>query len=257
MERVSHDGRTTAYRFVDRGSTGPGLVCVHGSGGNHRVWAGQYGNLAREYPVAAVDLSGHGDSEDVDARPGAEVLEAYSDDVLAVAEETGAGVLAGNSLGGAVVLNAAIERGYDADALVLVGTGAKLSVRADLLGWLEDDFERAIGALHREDWLLHTRDDAALERSKETMRAVGRSVTHRDFATCDRFDVRDRLDRVDAPTLALTGEHDQLTPPWYHEYLAEELPAGTYAELDGAAHLTMLERPDAFNERVTRFLDDL
>ncbi len=64
---VDHHGRETAYRYRDAGGEGPTLLCVHGSGGAHGVWRGQF-RLADDYPVAALDLSGHGDSDDVDGR---------------------------------------------------------------------------------------------------------------------------------------------------------------------------------------------
>src|SRR6056297_2609747 len=115
MEDVTHHGRTTAYRTADRDATGAPLLCVHGSGGTHDVWNGQLGRLASDRPVVAVELSGHGDSQDVDADPGWETLSAYADDVLAVADETDAGVLVGNSLGGAVALQLVIERDHDLD----------------------------------------------------------------------------------------------------------------------------------------------
>src|SRR6056297_1257132 len=123
MNEVTHHGRTTAYRVADRGGEGSPVLCVHGSGATHELWKAQLGRFASERPVVALDLSGHGDSADFDADPGWETLSAYADDVLAVAEETDAGVLAGNSLGGAVALRIAVERDHDFDALVLAGTG--------------------------------------------------------------------------------------------------------------------------------------
>jgi pimeloyl-ACP methyl ester carboxylesterase len=85
---------------------------------------------------------------------------------------------------------------------------------------------------------------------------AGQAVTYRDFRTCHTFDVRDRLDELSLPSVAIVGEHDQLTPPWYHEYLAENLPDCTAVEIPGAAHLAMLERPAAFNAAVREFLDE-
>ena len=70
METVSHDGRTTAYRATGFGS-GPQVCHVHGAGGTHGVWVEQYGDRDGT-PAVAVDLSGHGDSDDVDAAPGTE-----------------------------------------------------------------------------------------------------------------------------------------------------------------------------------------
>ncbi|WP_396612202.1 alpha/beta fold hydrolase [Haloferax sp. S1W] len=251
---VDHHGRTTNYRIRDAGGDGPTILCIHGSGGALGAWRGQF-RLANEYPVAALDLSGHGDSDDVDADAGYETFSAYVDDVVAVADETDASVLIGNSLGGAVAMTLALERELDLDALVLTGTGAKLSVLQDLLEWLDDDFDKAVEFLHGDDHLLHTTDERFVEGSKQAMYDAGQAVTRRDFYSCHTFDVRDKLGDIDVPTLALVGEHDRLTPPSYHEYLATELPDCELATIEDAAHLAMLEQPKAFNAAVQDFLD--
>lgn len=255
MDTITHHGRETAYRLSDRGGDGTPVLFVHGSGGSHSVWKGQF-RLSDERPVAALDLSGHGESDDVDAAPGWSALSAYADDVLAVADAVDAGVLAGNSLGGAVVLHAAIERDADPEALLLIGTGARLAVLEDLLEWLDADFQRALEFLHGRDCLFHDPDEKLADLSRTAMHEAGQAVVARDFRSCHTFDVRDRLDAVGAPALALTGEHDRLTPPWYHDFLADELPDGEWTTVDDAAHLSMLERPAAFNETVSGFLDE-
>ncbi|WP_251343239.1 alpha/beta fold hydrolase [Haloplanus halophilus] len=255
METVTHHGRTTAYRRHDRGGGGEPVVLIHGSGGSHGVWKSQ-ARLADERPVIALDLSGHGESEDVDAAPGYETLSAYVDDVLAVLRATDARVLCGNSLGGAVALTLVFERDdVDLSGLILAGTGAKLAVLDDLLRWLRTDFERAIEFLHGPDRLFHDPDDRLVAVSRESLHEAGQAVTYRDFRTCHEFDVRGELDGVDVPTLALVGEHDALTPPWYHETLAASIPDAEWTTVPDAAHLAMLERPAAFNEAVTAFLD--
>ncbi|MFB6126802.1 MAG: alpha/beta fold hydrolase [Halolamina sp.] len=254
MTSVRHDGRATTYCRFDRGATRPGVLCVHGSGGDAGVWKSQ-ARLAEAYPVVAVDLAGHRDSADVDAEPGRPTLEAYADDVVAVAQATGASVLVGNSLGGAVALWVALERDLALDALVLAGTGARLAVDDDLLAWLADDFDRAVEVLHGENRLFHDVDARYRELSRATMAETGPAVTERDFRTCDRFDVRDRLDEVDVPALAAVGEHDRLTPPRLHDSLADGLPTCELAVVEDAAHLAMLERPTAFNAAVRSFLD--
>lgn len=254
MERVTHGGRATAYETYHRGGDGAGLLCVHGSGGTREVWAGQR-RLATDRPVVTVDLSGHGDSDDVDARPGYEALSAYVDDVVAVIEATGARVVVGSSLGGAVALRLALDRDVDLDGLVLAGTGARLAVLTDLLEWLDDDFERAVDWLHAPDRLFHEADEASLAASREAMVATGRETTRRDFRTCHAFDVRDRVGDVTLPSLAIVGEHDRLTPRRYHEFLAAEMPDCELATVADAAHLAMLEAPTAFGAAVTDFCE--
>ena len=254
METVTHHGRATTYRRHDRGGDGDPILFVHGSGGSHAVWKSQV-RLADDRPVITLDLSGHGGSDDVAAEPGYETLSAYVDDALAVVEATGARVLCGNSLGGAVVVTLVLERDVDLSGLILAGTGAKLAVLDDLLRWLRTDFERAIEFLHGPDRLFHDPDDRLVDASSEMFHASGRAVTERDFRTAHEFDVRGRLGDVDVPTLAVVGEYDALTPPWYHEALAERIPDAEWTTIDDAAHLAMLERPEAFNEAVSSFLD--
>jgi len=263
METIRHDGRETAYRLAGaRGADAEGtetetLLYVHGSGATHRLWAQQYAPDGPGERAVVLDLSGHGDSPDVDTEPGTETLDAYARDVTAVARETDADVLVGNSLGGAVVQWVALESDFDPTAIVLAGTGAKLAVRKDLREMLAEDFDAAVGALHGVDLLFHDADERTVQRSRQQMRATGQRVTERDFLTCHRFDVRDRLPEIDVPALALVGEHDGLTPPQFHEYLADGIPRCAYAEIADAAHLAMVERPGAFNDAVAGFLDGL
>jgi 3-oxoadipate enol-lactonase len=257
METVSHDGHETAFRAVGTDGPGPAICYVHGSGGTHHVWARQYGGSAPVRPAVALDLSGHGESTDVDSEPGSGTLAAYADDVVAVARATDASVLVGNSLGGAVVQHVLLERDLDVEGAVLQGSGAKLGVAGDLREWLASDFDRAVDFLHGEDLLFHDPDPAVEERSREAMRAVGRAVTERDFLTCHRFDVRDRLDEIDVPVLALVGEHDRLTPPAYHEFFGDHIPSCRVRTVSDAAHLAMIERPAAVNDAIGAFVDDL
>jgi len=252
METVSHHGRTTAYRTTEFGD-GPRVCYVHGAGGMHDVWVEQYGDRGGP-PAVAVDLSGHGDSDDVGTEPGTETLEAYADDVVAVCEATGATVLCGNSMGGAVALWVLLERDLDVEALVLADSGAKLGVDPGFLESLDRNFESAVASLHVPDTLFHDPGDGLVETSKRGLLSTGRAVTLRDFRTCDAFDVRGRLEAVDLPTLAVCGEHDPMTPPRFHEYLAAELPDCEYVEIAAAAHMPMLERPGAFNDALRSFL---
>lgn len=251
METVAHDGRTTAYRMAGDPNGGTVVLAVHGSGGTHRVWAHQYGPDGCR-PLAAVDLSGHGDSEDIP--PGSDVLDAYVADVAAVADAVGAEVLVGNSLGGAVLLCALVNDAVDPVGVVLLGSGAKLTVHEDLRELLAEDFERAVDALHEPDWLFHDAPERVVERSKAQLRATGRTVTKRDFLACHRFDVRDRLDGIETPLLALVGEYDQLTPIRYHEFLAERVQNGRVSVIEDAAHLAMLERPAAATAEIRQFV---
>ncbi|EMA13628.1 alpha/beta fold hydrolase [Haloarcula marismortui] len=256
MEQVDHDGRVTAYRQTQSGGSGPTALYVHGSGATHRVWGHQYAPSGPAHPAVALDLSGHGDSDDIDTEAGTPTLDAYADDVVAVGRETDADVLIGNSLGGAVAQWVALERDWTPEAIVLLGTGPELPVFEGLQEWLADDWDRAVEFLHERDRLFHDTDHEAASRSREQMAAVGQAVTRRDFMTCHGFDVRDRLGEIDVPVLAVCGEHDKLTPRAYHETLAHETPDGEVSFVPDAAHLAMVEQAETFNDLLKEFIKD-
>lgn len=254
MERISHDGRETAYRITNPDASGPAALYVHGSGGNHKLWVHQYAPDGPTHPAVALDLSGHGDSDDIHTEPGPETLAAYAADVTAVASETDARVLVGNSLGGAVVFEVLLNTTFEPDAVVFAGSGAKLAVHEQLREALATDFEEAIEQLHRPSMLFSDAEEDLLQKSRATMREAGQKVTRRDFLTCHPFDVRDKVAAIDVPAVAIVGSDDQLTPPGYHEYLAENMPGCEQTVLDGAGHLAMLERPEAFNRAIETFI---
>lgn len=256
MNTVSHHGRSTTYRYSDQsGGSGPGLLAIHGSGGSHAVWEGQF-RLADRTPIAAVDLSGHGESEDIEADPGYETLAAYAEDVVAVAEATDCSVLMGHSLGGAVALSVALDDELALDGLVLTGTGAKLAVLSDLIALLETDFAQAVDFLCGPDRLFHNPEPELLDRAKTLLAETGQAVTVRDFKTANRLDLRGRLGEIPLPAAAIVGEHDRLTPMRYHRHFTAEMDC-SLLRVENAAHLAMLEQPAAFNGAVSMFLDRL
>lgn len=256
MHRVAHDGRETAYRRVDGDGDGPTTLYVHGSGSDHRCWTYQYRSQGPSHPAVALDLSGHGDSDEIDTDAGPETLAAYADDVSAVAREESAEILVGHSLGGAVVFELLLAEQYQPQAVVFAGTGAKLAVHESIRTMLREDFDAVVEALH-DGLLFHEADAEIAQASQAALLAAGQQVTQRDFLTCHSFDVRERLDEIRVPTLALGGAHDNMTPPSYHEYLAENIPDCTHAIIEDAGHLAMLEQPTAFNAALSAFIDSL
>ena len=67
-------------------------------------------------------------------------------------------------------------------------------------------------------------------------------------------DLRSRLDRVRAPTLVIVGTADPATPPALGEILRDGI-AGARLEALDTAHLSNVERPEAFARITADFLD--
>jgi len=62
------------------------------------------------------------------------------------------------------------------------------------------------------------------------------------------------LHRIQAPTLVIAGGKDVGTPPDMSKAIADAIPGATLAVIPGAAHLSAVEDPEAFNRLVADFL---
>jgi 3-oxoadipate enol-lactonase len=70
-------------------------------------------------------------------------------------------------------------------------------------------------------------------------------------------ELRFALPQVTVPTLVVTGSQDTLTPLGDAEELAELITTSRLYVLRGAAHGLMAEAPNAFNDVVLKFLDEI
>ena len=67
-------------------------------------------------------------------------------------------------------------------------------------------------------------------------------------------DLRGELARVAAPTLVIGGAHDPSTPPEQTHELHAGIVGSELVKLEDAAHLSNVEKPDAFTAALLRFL---
>jgi pimeloyl-ACP methyl ester carboxylesterase len=108
-------------RIVARcwGAPGPGIVLVHGGAAHSRWWDHIAPSLAADYRVAALDLSGHGDS----GRRDAYELRTWADEVLGVARAagiTGQPVVVGHSMGGWVAMTTGARHADEIAGVIII-----------------------------------------------------------------------------------------------------------------------------------------
>jgi pimeloyl-ACP methyl ester carboxylesterase len=87
-----------------------------------------------------------------------------------------------------------------------------------------------------------------------------RRCTPEGVAACQeamaaRPDSTQLLRRIAVPTLVVVGAEDAVTPPAEAERMAAAIPGARTAVIEGAGHLSNLERWDAFDSAVGGFLD--
>ena len=70
------------------------------------------------------------------------------------------------------------------------------------------------------------------------------------------WDIQDRLARIQAPVLLLSGAEDLLTPPWKCLETARGIPHSRFEVVPGIGHAYPVEDPKAFVARVRDFISE-
>lgn len=218
------------------------------------LWSECAARLGDTFHVVAWDLPGHGRStgggDPFDFPELAAAVLALADRVLTERGEPAAPfAYAGVSAGGAAGLQLLLDAPQRVNAAVLLCTGAKIG---EPDGWreraeqvrasgtpsvLEQSAQRwfAAGFIERRPrvatTLLHSLQDAD---------RVGYAQVCEALAS---FDVRDRLDEISTPVLAVAGADDVATPPAKLREIAAGVQHGRCVVLGNAAHLTPAEAP--------------
>ena len=74
------------------------------------------------------------------------------------------------------------------------------------------------------------------------------------LALASRTDTTAALPKMSFPALILVGDQDKLTPPSVSEVMLKALPKAERHVIPQAAHLSNLENPEFFNEKLLEFL---
>ena len=266
--RTTIEGRTVG--FIDTGGDGPPLVFIHGLGGIWQNWLLNLPVFMRTHRCIAVDLPGFGLSEEPDEAsiPGmARVVDKLCAE-LGLEEP----VVIGNSMGGFVGAELAVRFPTRVSKLVLVaaaGLSTEYLQREPLLAGA-----RAFVVLTARTGL---RGDGMVRRPRLRRLALQIVVRYPEklsvplatelvqganapgFVDCFEalltYSFRDKLAKIDVPTLIVWGRNDMLVPvadAEDYEHLIGENAHSVIFEDTG--HLPMLERPSRFNELLRSFL---
>lgn len=233
----------------------PPLILIHGAGGSFLSFHPYLRRLAGE-TVYAPDLPGHGGSEG----EGRQSIEEYADDIVRFMEnvDVESAVIVGLSMGSGIALTLALKYPHKVNALVLLGSGAKLRVAPSTLenvGKLET-FESAVKIINRACFSSYASQDL-LTLSKKSMLNTGPAILLKDYLACNQFDVITQLSQIEIPTLILCGADDMMTPPKHSQYLKDHLPKAQLHILEKTGHMLTLEQPEVVAKLLKQFLDEV
>src|SRR5207245_1688191 len=144
-------------------------------------------------------------------------------------------VIGGHSMGGAIAQQFALSCRERLDGLILIGTGARLRVLPRLLDLLANNEREGVDLLM--SLAVGAKAPAELRAALHRSTAENAAgVVLADLRACDAFDVMSRISAVQAPTLVICGEEDQLTPPKYSRFLGQRIAGASVVVVAGAGH---------------------
>ena len=252
--------------YDDTGSNQTALLLIHGSPLDRALWSAQTHALADVARVIAPDLRGFGKSP---LPSGAVTMDTYADDLHDLLDTLGISraVVAGLSMGGYVAF--AFYRKYSARvrALILADTRAMPDSPEARKG--RDDgvaLARSKGVAAVTEKMFPKMltpqtiaEGAGVANAVRTLmsRQPEEGVIAALIALRDRPDSTPTLAQVAVPTLIVVGAEDTLTPPTDSEQMRDGIRDAQLAVIPNAAHLSNLERPEAFNQAVRKFWKEL
>jgi 3-oxoadipate enol-lactonase len=233
---------------------GPLLLFLHGIGGNRNHWQHQIAFFSRQgFKAAAWDARGYGDSEDY---AGALRFDDFTSDVLRTLNFLGehSAHLVGLSMGGRIARNFTLAHPQRVRTLTLANTspGFDALSPAEVLRFVEERKNRTPESTSR---LLgsaaRTGAHQALLASFHALRNDSYLKTLEASVAQDR---NARLEKLEVPTLIITGDEDRVYPLELTQLMARRIPRAKLAVLEACGHLSNLEQPERFNEVLLDFL---
>ena len=251
--------------YTDQG-TGTPIVLLHAFPLNRTMWEPQIDPFSAIFRTIAIDLRGHGGSSRGHTPY---TLEDLAADIKGLLDDLTIqqAVFVGLSMGGYILM--AFYRLYPdrVKGLVLADTRAQADTPEGRAGrWEMIRIAETQGADAIADImiprLLSTR---TIETNPALVGKVRAMIVHNPAETivadlramAERPDSVPLLTKIARPTLVLVGELDQGTPPSDARLMAERIPAARLTVLPDVAHLSNLEKPEAFNQAVLSYLEGI
>lgn len=262
MPQITIDGDPFFYREAGRGLS---VVLIHGFPLDSRIWEAQVSGLSDRYRVIAPDLRGFGQSSST--RPFS--MDDLCDDVHKLLAAIGAlpCVLGGLSMGGYMTFSYAHRHAADLKGLMFIDTKAEADppeAKENRVKMAEMARERGaepvasvmMPKMFAPDVDKH-RPDLARRLRQIMEECPPTTIAHACLAMKDRPDHRERLGQIKLPTLAISGEHDILTPPKIMQPIVDGIPGAKMAVIKGAGHLAPMEQPVQVNRAMREFLSTI
>ncbi len=235
-------------------NTGLTLLFVHGAGSSLMIWTLQLLEFKNQHRVIAVDLYGHGESEDIKYPP--DIEKGFTDQLKALIEylDIDDFVLIGHSMGGGVSMAYVLRKDVQLPrALTLVGTSADLDLSKVGPGLIIEALEDHTPKYDIQEISADFKTFSLISFQKNAAKFHPATIME-DLQACNSFDISDRLGEINTPAFVMVGQDDDIIPPHIAKKLETGLPRAEIAIVRESDHSPMVEAPELFNELLAKWL---
>ncbi|MGW8249169.1 MAG: alpha/beta fold hydrolase [Anaerolineales bacterium] len=216
------------------------LVFLHGFGGQATQWIYQLRAFSDSNHVLAIDQRGHGQSDKAGLDYSPDSLEA---DILAVLDTLGITepiTLVGHSFGGAVAVQFAANYPKRVSKLVLIATAGEFHLNPVYRALLK---------------LPATTLQALAPFTRNWLGAPPHILKALYDQSLSKWDSWNLFRSLKIPTLVIRGHQDRVFETPMFEEVARAIPLAEEVDVGASGHMVMLERREAVNRAISRFLE--
>jgi len=246
-------------------ATNPTVIFLHGSGPGNSAWANFRFNAKvfadAGYRVILPDLIGFGYT-DKPLNLGDYTLQLFCDTLIAGLKEMGVDKCSfvGNSLGGGIAIQIALDDPGFVEKLILMGPGALEEQAAywpmpGIKRMMEINAAGVSKETQKEVLKLFTYDDAHASEDLLEMRwAISQNQPKEVLTTMKTPELGSRMTELTCPILTFWGRQDDFMPPQGKAKCIEANETSRLIEVNACGHWVMIEHPEMFNRTSIDFL---